>query len=280
MRLGYRCVQLSAAGQAFPAFAFYPTEAAEVSVTLDRYSISAAPDAAAAPLRATLVVISHGSGSTPAVYRGLAEFLARQGFGVVLPEHPGNNRHDNTLAGTATILATRPAQVRGAIDWALAEWNLPGPVAVIGHSLGGYTALALAGGKPTCFAKESSDGVARAVPVEPDPRVTQLVLLAPAAAWFLAPGSLAGVRASILMLTGEKDTVTPAWHADVIRAGVSSPRLVHHVVANAGHYSFLTSFPPHLVSPALPPSQDPPGFDRTAFHVELHRLVLEFVSAR
>lgn len=88
------------------------------------------------------MIISHGTGGSHLLYRTLAAHLARDGFVVGLPEHPRNN---NELAGTHTILPDRPRQIRAAIDWAYADRALglciaPDSVAVIGHSLGGYTA--------------------------------------------------------------------------------------------------------------------------------------------
>ena len=59
--------------------------------------------------------------------------------------------------------------------------------------------------------------------------------------------------------------------------GVSSERVIHRVIPNAGHYAFLSPFPASMVSAEFAPSQDPPGFDRVAFHQELHRDVFEFL---
>jgi predicted dienelactone hydrolase len=205
----------------------------------------------------------------------LAAGLARGGFVVVLPEHPGNNRHHNELAGTAAILANRPRQVCLAIDWAYADEALGAhlvsdAVAVIGHSLGGYTALAVAGGRPWAAAHETPDRQNHPVPVTPDDRVKALVLLAPATPWFMVPGALQAVRVPILLLSGEKDEMTPARHAEVVKRGVlDETRVEHRTVPNAGHYSFLSPFPAARVSPTFPPSQDPPGFDRLRFHEEL-----------
>jgi predicted dienelactone hydrolase len=221
------------------------------------------------------VIVSHGSGGSRLTHRVLAAGLARQGFVVVLPDHPGNNRDNNELAGTHTLLADRPRQVRQAIDWAYADAALgthllPDAVAVIGHSLGGYTALAVAGGRPWAAAHETPDRQPRLVPVAPDARVKALVLLAPATPWFMAPDALAGVHAPILILTGENDEMTPAWHAEVVKRGVPAGTEVdHRTVPNAGHYSFLSPFPAERTSAAFPPSQDPLGFDRARFHEEL-----------
>jgi predicted dienelactone hydrolase len=109
------------------------------------------------------------------------------------------------------------------IDWAFSSdvfdsRLIPGRVAIIGNSMGGYTALAAAGGVPTAFPRETPDHHPRQIKVHADHRVKALVLLAPAAAWFMAPGALRGVRVPILLWTAEKDSYTPEFH------GVCHPR--------------------------------------------------------
>jgi predicted dienelactone hydrolase len=272
-----------ATGTEFPVLAFYPADGAERATPLGPYTGDLAADAPAAPGAYPLLAFSHGTGGSPLVYRTLAAALARAGFVVVLPEHPGNNRDDNRLANTAQLLADRPRQLRAVVDWALADAALGphldrGRVAAGGHSLGGYTALAVAGGRPGSGAHESPDGVSRPVPVAPDPRVRALVLLAPATPWFRWPGALADVRAPILMLTSAQDAHTPAWHAGIVLDGVPDRSAVEHrVVPGAGHFAFLSPFPAAMTSPEFPPSQDPPGFDRDAFQAALPGEVAAFL---
>ena len=283
---GLRDIQVPDAGGAQPCAAVivYPSTAHEQQVRLGPYTLDAASDAPVAEGCFPLVVVSHGTGGSHLLYRGIAAHLARAGFVVLLLEHPRNNRNDNSLAHTHTILADRPRQVRCAIDWAYADGTLaphlaPGAVAVVGHSLGGYTALAVAGGLPMANERETPDGLAHPVPVTPDARVRALVLLAPATPWFMAPGALAHVRVPMLMLSGERDEHAPPWHAELVRGGVPDvSRIEYHVVPNAGHYSFLAPFPEHMVSAAFAPSQDPPGFDRARFHEELHAMVGAFLE--
>ena len=284
MNVGCRTLAFADAhgGADVPVRVFYPTLAEERPVRLGPYAMDLALDGAPDGERLPLVAISHGMGGSPLVYRTLAAHLAGAGFVVALPEHPGDNAGDHRLSGTAVNLENRPRHLRLAIDGLFADAVLgrrlrPGEARLIGHSLGGYTVLALAGGRPTCFAAEAEDGRPHAIPVTPDPRVKALVLLAPATVWFMAPGALAGVTAPILMLTGEKDVFTPPLHAAIVEAGVAGP-VDHRVVAGAGHFAFLSPFPPEMVRPGFLPSQDPEGFDRARFVPDLNAQVTEFLQ--
>jgi predicted dienelactone hydrolase len=270
-------------GLTFPMAVLYPTHTPAAAASVGLYTLEVAVEA---PLKQgvfPLALISHGTGGSPLVYRTLAHHLARHGFVVGLPEHPFNNRDNNTWAGTAQNLTARPRHLQLAINHLVGHPRFaaalkPDAVALIGHSLGGYTALALAGGIPTSFPGESPDGQARRIPTVADGRVRALVLLAPATPWFLAPGALREVQVPILLLEAEKDEHTPRGHGQIVLNGVPDPGQVEHrVVENAGHFSFLSSFPEARVSPAFPPSQDPPGFDRERFQAELSAEVLAFL---
>ncbi|MDB4996744.1 MAG: hypothetical protein JWM74_4176, partial [Myxococcaceae bacterium] len=153
-------------------------------------------------------------------------------------------------------------------------------VSVIGHSLGGYTALAVAGGEPSSFAWEKAEGTAGPFDVEHDLRVRALVLLAPATAWFMADRALANIDVPILMRTGEKDPHTDAMHGEIVERGLRDrTRLDHKVIPNAGHFAFVSTYPAALESPAIPPSQDPEGFDRAAYLPLLFDEIVTFLRA-
>ncbi|GGF21770.1 alpha/beta hydrolase family protein [Hymenobacter cavernae] len=284
--VGYCTVDVhdSALAVTFPVLVFYPTSTPGQVEKLGSYPLNVALDA---PLKAgpfPLILISHGTGSTPLVYRSLAYYLAQNGFVVGLPEHPFNNRDNDAWAGTMQNLAARPRHIPLTIDHFFDEPRFapalkPASVGLIGHSLGGYTVLALAGGQPMVGPPHTPDGQWHAVPVPaPDPRVAALVLLAPAVSWFSPAGTLRQVRLPILLLVGEKDEHIPPTNAQIVLRGVPDlGKVQHRVVANAGHFSFLSPFPKTRVSPAFPPSQDPPGFDREHFHAELNAEVLAFL---
>lgn len=276
---GYRQIVVTDPIQqaAMPVLLFYPTHQPPSGAELGPYQFAVSPEAEAAPGRYPVVVISHGSGGTHILYRTIAMHLARHGYIVAVPEHPGNNRLDNSLYGTVDNLMNRPRHIRLVLD-AITQDAALGAVAdcdtaaVIGHSMGGYTALAVAGGKP--WSKEGQP-----VDVETDARVRALVLLAPATAWFQRQDTLKNVTAPILILTGQHDDITPQWHADLVRNGVADTEKVQfREVENAGHFSFLSPFPPKLVAGGFPPTQDPEGFDRVRFHEEFPEEIRKFLE--
>lgn len=90
---------------------------------------------------------------------GDENYLARAGFIVVSPEHPGDNRNDGSLSNTEAAAANRPHQASLANDSALSDVFLGSAaddrrICVLGHSMGGYKAFAQSA-FPTQVAKAS-----------------------------------------------------------------------------------------------------------------------------
>ncbi|MFM9984832.1 MAG: alpha/beta hydrolase family protein [Flavobacteriales bacterium] len=146
-------------------------------------------------------------------------------------------------------------------------------IAAIGHSFGGYSALALAGGNPT-----TREGAP--IEVKHDTRVKAIVLLAPAAGWFFGEGALDSVQIPISLWMGELDHITPRqWSSDIVLNGVPDKSLIeNHVLPLGGHFSFLTPFPAAMKSPNFLPSTDPEGFDREEFHKGFPLQIEEFLQ--
>lgn len=267
-----------AQGISFPILVLYPTDVPSVPTRLGPYAFDVSPDAPVAEGRFPLVVVSHGNGGSHLVYRTITTHLARNGYVVAHLEHPGNNRNDNRLEGTYENLVNRPRHVRITIDAVSSDPELGAhartdDVAVLGHSMGGYAALAVAGGIP--WTKEG-----RRVEVEPDPRVRALVLMAPGAAFYFPPDALRDLTVPILLLTAEHDPVTPRWQAELLLdRAPDRNQVTWREIENAGHFSFLSPFPPRMRNPGFPPSTDPEGFDRERFHERLPGEILEFLDA-
>ncbi|MCQ9154471.1 alpha/beta hydrolase family protein [Acidomonas methanolica] len=262
---------------------FYPASGTAEALRFGAYPIAAALNAPVRGETLPLVVVSHGNGGFPQAHRDLALRLAEAGMVAALIRHPGNSTGDNGLANTLAIVEARPRHMNLVIDGLFADPALspalaPERIALAGHSLGAYTALALAGGEPVTTRRETPDGPFRPFPV-PHRAVRALVLLAPAPFWFPTPDRLTGVTAPIFLRTGQYDDITPDSASEVIRQGVSSPRPLDDAVApGAGHFSFMSPFPPSRITPEIPASQDPPGFDRPAFLRGLHDEIAAFLT--
>lgn len=107
-----------------------------------------------------LVVLSHG-------YRGnwsnqiwLVNSLAQKGYIVAALNHPGSTTHDRSPQAAAQLWQ-RPVDLRRAIDSVTTQPEKFGQVAndriaAVGHSLGGWTALEIAGARfaPDRFAQD------------------------------------------------------------------------------------------------------------------------------
>ncbi|MBC5767219.1 alpha/beta hydrolase family protein [Ramlibacter albus] len=130
---------------------FYPTQAQDKPVTRGPFTLRLAENAAPAPGNNRLVVLSHGSGGAAWSYTDLARLLVQAGYIVAVPEHEGDNWHDQAKIGPASW-KQRPAEISKAID-TMAKDARFGPlfdakkVGMYGMSAGGHTALVLAGGR-------------------------------------------------------------------------------------------------------------------------------------
>ena len=286
----------------FPMLVMYATNTASTTVAFGPFSLDVAMDAPIAEGRFPLVMISHGSGGSYLAHRTLGMYLAQNGFVAGMIGHPFNNRHNNEMQYTLQNMIYRPRHLRLAIDEVCSHAQFKNhveqeSVALIGHSVGGYTALALAGGAPhtqalveLCQKPASADepywiGLLRKngltsqpIAVAADRRVKAVVLFGPDVSLFISEGALRNVHAPVLLLVAEKDYM-PQETIAVLRDGLPErAQLTHRVVKNAGHYSFLSPFPEAMKSMVGEAANDPAGFDREQFHHELNAEVLGFLQ--
>lgn len=121
-------------------------------------SIAHTSPAAACESPRPVVIASHGNRGIRWASSFLYEHLATHGYVVAAPDHTQNTfwDHDSSDAGFRAVTLRRPQDVRDTYDWLVAESLKPSSpfhgcvdpdagYAVIGHSFGGYTALATAG---------------------------------------------------------------------------------------------------------------------------------------
>lgn len=189
--------------------------------------------------RGPMVVLSHGFGADRHFLDYLAKHLASYGLTVVAVEHPGSNvdaliREDGAILPGKEFVE-RPRDVSFVLD-RLADLNrhsffLRGrlrmdSITLVGHSLGGFTGLVLAGGKVDpialadfcdtlevgasspadwfqCAATEAE------LPPESlaDSRITQLVLMNPLAGHIFGDEGLRPVKVPTLVVTSTSDGI-------------------------------------------------------------------------
>jgi predicted dienelactone hydrolase len=214
-----------------------------------------------------LVIMSHGFGADRRFMGYLARHLASHGIVVAALEHPGSNvawltgltMGEMGGGNLADILppgefVDRPLDVSFLLD-ELERLNRYSPllrgrlntdqVTIIGHSLGGYTALALAGAELDLeHLQQFCDGRSP-VGLSPadwlqctaadlnagsqtdfeDPRIAQIIALNPVMGRMFEEASLTEITVPTLILTGTDDSITPAVSQQILPfAQIQSPK--------------------------------------------------------
>jgi predicted dienelactone hydrolase len=201
-------------------------------------AIADAPIAQSEPY--ALIVYSHGSGGLRYISSFMTEQLASYGFVVAAPDHIGNTaveRITNSSAPFEQIQLDRPADITAVIDQMLSPTDASmqqfagvidaDRIGVVGHSFGGYTALAMASGHTNTLGSVGND-----------PRVGAIVALAPAST-MLSDEELASITIPTMLIVGSDDTTTPL-DPETTRpfSLVSSTDKYKVVLDKAAHQSF------------------------------------------
>lgn len=278
----------------FDALLAYPTEAAEAAIEEGPFRFSASRDAAVAGgERFPIVLFSHGNGrgsGTPLGLAGLLLHLARQGFIVVAPFHPG----------TEKPFVNRPRQIRKALDALLADPRFSGRadrdrLAMAGFSFGGAVALLSAGAivdlaHLSAYCRDHSDdsraceGIATDGSwdkVPPGPKsdavlpLKALVLLEPYGAPF-DPRSLASLDVPALVYAASHSDLRAEGNALAIAKAL--PR-AQEIVIPGSHFVFVDPCSPLLEGRAPDICTDPPDTDRAALHRRFRREIVDFLRA-
>ena len=277
---------------------YYPTQAPSQAVVMGLFTAHIAIQAPLPEKVRGLIILSHGTGGSELGHSSLAEALAQRGYLVAALRHPGDNWQDRSLWSKAPdrYFIERPAQVSRVIDALLADpdWkdriaaDAQGPrIGAVGHSAGGYTVTALAGGQadlrrisehcrdhaaddPIFCSMVRPSGQATEPPSIPptvDKRVRAVVALAPFGVAFTA-SSLANVRIPLAVYAAQGDRwLVPRFHAEWIARNV--PNAESHQIANAWHFAFMDPPSGPILTPDGDAAADPPGFDRRAFLARL-----------
>ena len=88
---------------------FYPTSAPAARIPMGPFPVQVAWGAPADQPLKGLVLVSHGTGGTELGHHDLSVRLAREGYLVAAPRHPGDNWRDGrTLVGEGRYFDERP----------------------------------------------------------------------------------------------------------------------------------------------------------------------------
>ena len=296
--VGYRDIAVEADGERMAAAVWYPAAAPSGRTISGPFAMNATRDAPVGAGRYGLVLISHGTGGGRLNHRGTAIRLAGAGYILAAPDHAGDSWRDSRFSGTSANWRRRPRQLSATLDRLIRDPEFgpridPHRIGAVGHSAGGYTVLALIGGRadprllvrhctrnrdkdPEFCAYGRQDGpVGGRLPDLRDRRVRAVVAVAPVGALF-GSGAFAGVTvpAQIHRL-GRDRVLRRPWHEDnIVKLMGSRARLIVHPKAH--HFAFIAPFPAALVDEVGAPARDPAGFDRRAFLAGIDRQNLAF----
>ncbi len=260
--------------------------------------------------RYPLMLLSHGSGGNMNNISWLASALAQRGILVLAVNHPGSMSGDSSPR-QSLLLDKRAADLVAALDYLLADSTFsalidPAHISVAGFSLGGATALGLAGARfdrskyrDYCLSvgKQAQDcaflakggvdltqlpaGFAADVY---DKRISKIVAIDPGWTYAISNESAAAMKRPILLINlGDKDrwkTVDVGPNGSNLLGRVSSAR--YAVVAPASHFTFLAQCKPaakRLLEEEHDDAvcDDPEGAERASVHAEIVELMAKFL---
>lgn len=275
------------------------------------------PEATPAGAEMPLAILSHGFGGHRGNLAWLAGPLVEAGQVVAALDHPGTTTRD-MRAGEPLALAGRAGQIGRLIDALEGEAVVglgadvidPERLAVIGHSLGAWTALQLAGARfsleralddcgrrPDLAACEvlawsgAADDPTAAADLGSarlDDRVGAVVALDIGLARGFEPASLAAIEAPVLVIAaGAPNPRIPAAHeSGHLAAQLPAAATTVIELADAGHFSFMPVCKPGAV--ALLEAEEPGdeivcmdagGRHREALHAVVARTIVDFLEA-
>ncbi|WP_416064333.1 alpha/beta hydrolase family protein [Rhizobium sp. ZK1] len=268
-----------------------------------------------------LVVLSHGYGGSWRNLAWLAADLVEAGYVVAAPDHPGTTTFDMRKPD-AIELWKRPGDLSRTIHALLDNPDLAGGVAsdriaAIGHSLGGWTVVELAGGRfdaakvaKNCMAefspiycrifealgigRNAASDAAMAADLS-DPRIRAVVTLDLGPGRGLTPESLAAIDVPVMVL-GAADDVDgdTATKADIAATNKDSGYLARYLppatttytlIPGSLHFSFMQPCKPgaaELIEKEAPGEsivcRDGVGADRGTIHRQVSNMITDFLG--
>ncbi|WP_295811074.1 hypothetical protein [uncultured Nitratireductor sp.] len=260
---------------------------------------SAYVGAAVAEGRFPLFVLSHGSGGNMDAISWLSSALALRGAMVLAVNHPGSTSGDSSPR-RSVLLDERAADLTAALDTLLDEPAFSGSVdrsriASLGFSLGGATALNLAGlrfdrnayadycrrmgdaGADCVFLAKGGvdlDALPQGFGADTrDARIGRAIAIDPGMTYAATPDSIAGMEMPVLLINLGETRLFKAADVGLEGSNLAGklPSAVLKTIAPAHHFTFLAACKPEGAAMLAeekddPVCDDPEGTDRAAVH--------------
>ncbi|ELY6214285.1 alpha/beta fold hydrolase [Cronobacter dublinensis] len=213
-----------------------------------------------------LLLLSHGYGGNWRNLNWLAQRMAAQGYIVAAPDHPGTTSR-NKAQQDAWQLWQRPRDLRRVMNRLIDNSAIAGDVdtgriAALGHSLGGWTVMELAGARFDAgrFQRDCKNhavlascklipalGIDRPAASGPlmesqrEPRINAVVSLDLGLARGFTPGSLAQLNVPVLILSAQADSdALPArLESGYLQRYIPAAKQQAQSVTGATHFSFM-----------------------------------------
>lgn len=256
-----------------------------------------------------VLLLSHGYGGSWRNLAWLADAMAEQGYIVIATNHPGTTTSDLTSAH-ARQLWRRPQDLIMALERILNDPLLAGRadvkrIAAVGHSLGGWTVMELAGARfdpqqlahdciqhaelsscrlMTTLGLDNRQGASHLSSDLQDRRIKAVVALDLGLARGLTTQSLGHIRLPVLILAAGVDSpaLPASLESQYLAKALSSDVVTYSVIPGATHFSFMQQCKPQgeaLIEQSAPGEgevcRDGQGVNRNA----LHNMLIGKISA-
>jgi predicted dienelactone hydrolase len=269
--------------------------------------------------RRPLILLSHGSTGLGLSLEWLAQSLAARGYVVAAVNHHGNTIAEGQLVPQGFGLPWERADDLSAVLTALLGDPVFGPaidshrIGAAGHSAGGETVIALAGGRfdrprlmaycasaasrgdatcePRDVIRQSIADIAVLDRTDPavhaslqrarrshrDPRIRAVFAMAPAMGPAFAASDLASIHIPVAIVVGDTDETAPS-RTNAARFARLIPGATLTELAGVGHLTFSSACTPAGLA-ALPSCHDRAGVDRGMVQNETADLAYRFFQS-
>jgi hypothetical protein len=179
------------------------------------------------------VLFAVGRGGNPSRHLPLLRSVAGLGCTVIAP-------HFDMLISLVPTKEELDKRVRRLEASATEYFKTDLPLVGIGHSIGGVTLLALAGGEAQTLAGDTLISGSKL-------KFDRLALFAPPTDFFRRAGALKLVRVPIRIWVGAKDSITPPAQAQYLKEVLLLQAPIDICLdEEAGHFSYVDELPPNI----------------------------------